>query len=458
MNVFRFPQPAVFTLFLAFSVLAVSASAQQPVSEAKSAENALTTPAILENPEVKVVDTEGAGKLYQVGEHLVCVMDGTPEEMGFQHGRLLSAKIHHVIKEGYLKKALWDRGYTPEYVNTQSARMEKHIPPAYIEEIKGIVKGLQKAGVTDLSYEEIRNGVTQAEILHFDPNMPPACSNFACWGQWTTDGRLLHGRNLDWSIEWGAQEDAVILVWRPKGGIPFMMTGWAGGVGSVSGMNARGITFGEMTCVSTDATFDGIPLCVLMRRVLQEAGTLNEAVSIMQAGPRTTGWNFVLGDGKTPDARALEVDAKACEVFGPSDPKENEETGHWSMPDAVRRTNHPISATQLLKLAQAVGPKMGLNITTMEQLPAAVFILKLQNTWQRYDWLGKQIQAKPKGMDIKEALQLLANGPVFNDDTLHSWVFDPKNKTAYVAVAGSNPPLTATRRPFTRIDLSPWFK
>jgi hypothetical protein len=59
---------------------------------------------------------------------------------------------------------------------------------------------------------------------------------------------------------------------------------------------------------------------------------------------------------------------------------------------------------------------------------------------------------------VPEALQLLANGPVKNNGTLHSWVFDPKNQTAYVAIAGSNPPTTATNRIFTKIDLAPWFK
>jgi len=62
---------------------------------------------IIDAPEVTLVAEEGAGKLYQVGEHPVLVMEGTPEEMGYQHGRLLAGKIHHVIKEGYTPKALW---------------------------------------------------------------------------------------------------------------------------------------------------------------------------------------------------------------------------------------------------------------------------------------------------------------------------------------------------------------
>ncbi|HEO70619.1 MAG TPA: hypothetical protein ENN80_05100, partial [Candidatus Hydrogenedentes bacterium] len=216
--------------------------------------SSLRTPEIVWNPEVELLDTEGAGKLYQVGEHLVCVMEGTHEEMGYQHGRLLAKHIAHIMREGYLEKALWSRGYTREYVMAESERMEKHFPPEYIEELKGLVKGLQAAGFEDATYEtltqaekqllesnraayeEARLALTQAEILHYGPDAPPGCSNFACWGRWTTDGRLLHGRNLDWSILGGAQEDAVILVWRPKGGSPFMMLSWSGAIGSVTGM------------------------------------------------------------------------------------------------------------------------------------------------------------------------------------------------------------------------------
>ncbi len=414
------------------------------------------SPEIIENPEVKLVDSEGAGKLYQVGEHLVCVMEGTHEEMGFQHGRLLARHVRHVIKGGYLVKTLWDRGYTLEYAMAQSERMEKHFPTEYVTEMKALVEGLKAAGVDDVTYEEVRMGVTSSEILHYGPDAPPGCSNFAAWGKWTPDGRLIHARNLDWNVSADAQDDAAILIWRPKDGIPFMMLGWAGGIGSVSGMNAQGITIGEMTSTSPDATFDGLPLFLIMRRILEKARTLDAAVAIMQAGPRTTGWNFIIGDGKIPDARALEVDAKVCEVYAPMDPKENENTGHWAMEDAVRRTNHPVGEDQLFKLATVMGPSVGINIENRDQLRAAIPLLKIQNTWLRYDWLGKQIQERPGAMDVRDAIDLLANGPVFNHVTLHSFVFDPKNDAAYVANAGNNPPVTATLRAFTRIDLKEW--
>jgi len=451
-------------------MMVIAAIAAGPVSAqtASSAPQELVTPALVMEPETVLIDQEGAGKLFRVDNQCLLVMEGTPAEMGFQHGRLLAKQIRHIIREGYMAKAFYAKGYSREYIAAQSERMEKHFPPEYIEEMKGLVKGLEAAGVTDIAYEDIRTAVTQAEIAHHKPNDPPElnrpgtaapaehCSNFAVWGQWTKDGRLLHGRNLDWNIEDGAQENAVILVWRPKGGIPFMMPGWSGGIGSVSGMNAEGITIGEMTSVSSEETFDGLPLMLLMRRVLEKAATLDEAVAIIEKGPRTTGWNFIMGDGKIPSARALEVDAVSCGVFGPLDPKETERTGHWAMKDAIRRTNHPIGEAQLLKLALRYGAQYGIDAGNLQ---AALPLLKMQNTWKRYDWIGKQIEARPGGMDVAAAAQLLANPPVGGPDTetLHALICDPSNKTAYVAVAGANPPVPAPLTRFVKIGLAQWF-
>ena len=160
---------------LFISLIVASAGAQETTQQPP----ALSTPQLILNPEVKLLDQEGAGKLYQAGEHLVCVMEGTPAEMGYQHGRLLAKRAHQIIKEGYMVKALYNRGYTREYVYAQSERMEKHFPPEYIEEMKAIVKGLEAAGITDIAYEDVRTGVTQAEIMHHDPNSPTGCSNCA---------------------------------------------------------------------------------------------------------------------------------------------------------------------------------------------------------------------------------------------------------------------------------------
>ena len=429
-----------------------------PEREAPEPEPLAFMPEVLVPDTMELLDEEGPGKLYRVGDLLVCVMEGSHREMGFQHGRLLAERVRHITKQGYMQRALYGAGYRPEYALEQANRMVRHFPPEYVEEMHGIVEGLEAAGVDDVTYEDLLIAACVGELLHHGPDAPPACSNFVVFGRWTPDGRLLHGRNLDWTITRGAQEDAVTLVWRPEGSIPFMMVTYAGAIGGVSGMNAEQITFGEMTATSPEETFDGIPLQIKMRMVVEKAATLDEAVDIIEKGPRTLGWNYVIGDGKIPDARALEVDMNTVDVFAPDDPRETPEMGHRPMPDMVRRTNHPCGPIQQRKVAMAMGPQIGLDVDDWEAAkPLARAFLHQQNTFHRYIWLGEQIEARPGAVDVEIALALLANGPVAAGNTLHSWVFDPVNNLAYIADAGIDPPLTAWKTRYTKLDLSPWF-
>jgi len=234
--------------------------------------------------------------------------------------------------------------------------------------------------------------------------------------------------------------------------------GWAGCIGSVTGMNAAGITIGEMTSTSPDETFDGLPLFLFMRKVLEEAVSLEQATAIMKETPRTLGWNFVVGDGKIPDARAFEVDASACDVFSPMDPMESRETGHSPFPDGVRRTNHPCGDGQLEKVASMLAGSRGIDLPAWEAArPLVADYLERSDSWQRYDWLGRQIGSLPGRIDAKEALRLLANGPVRCNATLHSVVLDPRGRIAYISNAGVDPVKSAWRLPYLRIDFTAWF-
>ncbi len=443
-------------------------------------------PKIIENPEVKELDKEGAGILYQVGDLRLCVLKGSYYDMGLQHGRMLAQNIHHVFKTGYIKKALWERGYTPEYAYAQSARMVKHIPERFLEEARGVIDGLKKAGITDISLEELLLGTTVAEILHFPPDSPPEsgkgfspdspevhavsktdlssvpqCTNFAFWGKWTEDGRILHARNLDWSCKRDAQDDAVIFVYHPTDGVkPYMLMGWAGGLGSLTGMNAHHISVGQATLPNSNSTFDGRP-CFITVRLILEQDTLEKAVDIVLQGPEATGWNYTIADAKINSARSIESDPIIKNVYGPNDPKENDETKHYGLPDMIRRTNHPVSKEGLVALAKRVGPliKPPIHVQTWEQFQLVLFLFTHHNTYDRYDWLGKQFQSQEgKGpITVQTALEWLANGPVHNPETLHSCVFDPKNLIVYASVAGNNPVVTASHCPYTKIDMKQWF-
>ena len=114
---------------------------------------------------------------------------------------------------------------------------------------------------------------------------------------------------------------------------------------------------------------------------------------------------------------------------------------------------------QLLRLAKKYGKEeLGLEITEPDQITLLVPVLQQQNTWQRYEWLSRRIEDLPGKIDVEQAIRILATGPVHADNTLHSFVFDPKNHDAWIAIAGNNPPVTATDTPFTRVHLEKWFK
>ncbi|HOV33889.1 MAG TPA: C45 family autoproteolytic acyltransferase/hydrolase [Candidatus Hydrogenedens sp.] len=442
-------------------------------------------PQVIESPEVKEIDHEGNGTLYQVGDLRLCVLKGSYYDMGVQQGRMLAQNIVHVFKTGYIKKAVWDRDYTPEYVYAQSSRMVKHIPERFIEEARGIIDGLKKAGITDISLDELLIGTTVAEILHFPANTPPEtgkgfspdssdvhavdkpdlsavpqCTNFTFWGKWTEDGRILHARNLDWSTKRDVQDDAVIFVYHPEGIKPYMLMGWAGGIGSLTGINAHGISVGQATLPSINSTFDGRP-CFVTVRMMLEQDTLEKAVDIVVKGPESTGWIYTIADANTCSARTIESDPVIKNVYEANDPKENEETKHYALPDMIRRTNHPASKEGLVALARRVGPllKPPLKVESWDQFRLVLVLFTNHNTYQRYDWLGKQFQTQEgKGpITVQTALEWLANGPVLNPETLHSCVFDPKNLIVYASIAGNNPPVTASHRTYTKIDMKQWF-
>ena len=96
----------------------------------------------------------------------------------------------------------------------------------------------------------------------------------------------------------GLQDSAAAFVIAPEGRIPFVTVGYAGFTGSVSGMNARGISLGEMGGRG-EGQWDGVPMATLMRRAMEECTTLDEVTELWTKSPRTCEYYYVFADGKT---------------------------------------------------------------------------------------------------------------------------------------------------------------
>ena len=323
------------------------------------------------------------GFLETVGGHAVLHVAGTPYEMGFQHGRLLREHVHAVVRFLLDEKA--------KEMTAEVAGMELMSPQLIIQGIQAV----QQPFLPDWYDEELRgladgSGVPLADIrtVNFIPELFH-CSGFAVSGAATGNEHTYHGRVLDYGCDWKLQEHPVVIVARPAGKIPFVNVGYAGFIGSVTGMNAERISAGEMGGAGLGKWL-GVPMAILMREVLQGADTLAEAVAVFRDNPRTCEYYYVLADGKTGEAVALEAGA-----------------------DEFRAV------------------EMG---AACERLPQAVEDAVLLSADDRYELLVKRTRAAHGRIDAEAALALM-DRPVSMTSNLHNVLFETSTGRFWVAHA-----------------------
>ena len=83
-----------------------------------------------------------------------------------------------------------------------------------------------------------------------------------------------------------------------------MNVGYAGFIGTVTAMNEKGISIGEMGGKG-QGEWDGKPMAHLLREVMEKANSLDEALAILKQGPRTCEYYYVVSDGKTHQAAGI---------------------------------------------------------------------------------------------------------------------------------------------------------
>jgi hypothetical protein len=270
---------------------------------------------------------------------------------------------------------------------------EPFVPRKYQEELRGLADG------AEVSRDDAR-------VANFIPEMFP-CSGFAVMNTATADGTLYHGRVLDYATDWRLQEHAVLIVAEPEGGIPFVNVTYAGFIGSVTGMNARHVSVGEMGGGGL-GHWEGVPMALLVREVLETAGDLDRAVQIFRDSARTCQYFYVIADGKTNRAVGMEASWNAFYTLQPGQ-------------------THP-------------------------RLPEAVDDAVILSANERYDELVRRIRAGHGGIRAPAALRLM-DRPVAARSNLHNVLFEPQSTRFWVANAGRDGQ-PAAERPYQAFQLS----
>ncbi|OHB52343.1 MAG: hypothetical protein A2Y12_19450 [Planctomycetes bacterium GWF2_42_9] len=263
-----------------------------------------TIPAIAQ---IKVISRQGKGALLDVDGSRVLLVRGSPYEMGFQQGKLLAGDVNDLTKIVLTSASLADAADGKSLISSTLSqaldRTARFVPARYEEEMKGLAEG------SGVALQSIRLANIFPEQFH--------CSGFAVFGKATKDNRLYHGRVLDYMTGIGLQHRAIVIVAIPDGRNAFINVSYAGFIGSVTGMNEKLVAIGEMGG-GGDKLWDGMPMAYLVRKALEEANSLGEAVKIFRTTPRTCEYFYVISDGKIPSAAGLACLPGSFEVIEPN--------------------------------------------------------------------------------------------------------------------------------------------
>jgi hypothetical protein len=216
-----------------------------------------------------------------------------------------------------------------EIVNKISKKMNPTIPVDFKQEIAGILDGCKKANpktkVTtdhlfalnfgiDILLSFIYTGDLLLEKMPFlKPEMLKLsimCNAFSVFGA-AANGNHFFGRDFMFPTAGVFQDTACMIIYNPvtTSEIPHISMTAPGMIGSIAAINLYGIGVGvDMSpsgnCTPNDVGLNSLPM---LRYVIQQAKSAQNATEIMQDTPRGVSWDYIISDGTNDKACIVEA-------------------------------------------------------------------------------------------------------------------------------------------------------
>ena len=260
------------------------------------------------------------------GKVRVLYVSGTPYERGYQHGVLLREEVRDNLLSMYEK--LLDKFRFEELLDESYERQRAFIPQEYIDEMHGLAHGARiplRVVHAIHALPEITEWGGKKKLKKVIKDMMEgvygtSCSNFSAAGSATPDKTMYTVRILDWGLHKISKlhEYPLITVTVPEKGVASANIGWIGFLGAVSGMNAQGITLGEMGYGDPEGeTMRGTPMPFVLRDVLTYSKNLADVRKQISSKPGTNSFVFLMSDGKTKTSELYVRDRFHFEVHKP---------------------------------------------------------------------------------------------------------------------------------------------
>jgi hypothetical protein len=264
-------------------------------------------------------------------------LEGSPEQIGFQHGYLLAPEIADFFNVLKTESEHSTRRNWEFFREAGRTILWPHIDPEYQKELQGIADGVAARGVNlDLWDIVAMNG--QIELTEYyvpwldrneraanaasDPKAPGNCSAFIATGSYTKDGKIVIAHN-NWSSYAEGARWVIVFDIQPATGHRILMDGAPGIITSQDdfGINDAGIMVTETT-ISQFVGWNskGKPEFVRSRKALQYADSIDDYIATMLEGDNGGYANdWLIGDRKTGEIAYLELGLQHTPVWRKKD-------------------------------------------------------------------------------------------------------------------------------------------
>lgn len=337
-------------------------------------------------------------------------LTGSPQELGRRHGQVLEAEIRR-MRRGilvYLARLSLYALALPLFGGLQllARQFLPHLPAHLKQELAAVAAGAQVNLGT----------ILLINVVDDLANNTPRCSALAVGEAHTPDGYYIMGRNLDYPVFLDhLVELQTLFLLTPERGRPLASLAWPGYVGVCTGMNQAGVSLAQLTAVSWDSTFRGMPAAMRFRLGLEAGATATEAARTILSLPGTIGNNLMLCDSR--EALVLEISAR---------------NRAWRYPrDGLITTTNHYQSPAMQPQKGRFPPPPPFSVLSAEHFSEAYSAARNQRL---------QDLAAGRRLNPLDLQKILADGGVANAGTAVSAVFAPEQKTLWVA-EGKDPPV-----------------
>ena len=256
-------------------------------------------------------------------------LEGAPEQIGYQHGKLLAKEIGDLLRvtKPFLQhetRRNWDF-----YRKASQDVLWPRIDSEYQRELDAIVKGLNDGGVKADRWDIVALNALEELPYYYVPwldkqqgripttHAPGNCSAIVATGSYTKDHRIVMGHNNWTNYAIGSRWNIIFDI-KPKTGYRILMDGLPGVIASDDdfGINSAGIMITETT-ITGFASFDpaGTPEFYRARKAMQYSNSIDDYVRIMLDGNNGGYANdWLLADNKTGEIALFELGLKEHSV------------------------------------------------------------------------------------------------------------------------------------------------